>query len=847
MTIPWKRIRGKLLVTGAVALLLGLLGIVGAALRITASFETRERDAASRLLGRPYPVLEGARLSIRELARRLDRLGYRRLTAAAGTGTYRVHGGTVEADLRAFRDPAGEHPAASVRVRFDGDRIASVDPPGAALEPETLAVLHGPEVEERELIDLRDCPKHLIDAILAAEDRRFFLHPGIDPAGIARAAWADISSGSLSQGGSTLTQQLAKNLYFSGERTFARKAGEAFAALVLEARYSKERILRAYVNEIYLGQRGAASIRGVARAARHYFDKDAANLTLAESALIAGMIRAPGLYNPFLHRDRARERRDAVLRAMEENGSITERERRAAETQPVRVSPRRTPASRAPYVADLVRIDLESAYGRDLSRLGLRIHTTIDPLHQEAAEAAVAEGLARIERSYRWLRRREQRALQAALIAVDLEGGGIVAMVGGRDFGSSQFNRATSARRQPGSLFKPVVYMAGLTHPGGPGGGAGGGRRRPRDGPSGDDEIVSAPGAAGDLETAEAGWRSARADAHTGEARSHRRRWWRRRDERREEEPLEDGDGETPPAMPLTAATILMDEPYEVLSGGKTWSPRNDDDTFRGPVTVQRALEESLNVPTARAAAAIGLARIVGTARALGITSVLPEVPSLALGTAEVTPAEMATAFTTIASGGRRRRLSLLRGVEDPSGAVGDGAPTDSRRTKAARRGLDPPPAGDRSIPEEAAHVMTALLQGVIENGTGRAAREMGFEGTVAGKTGTSDGGRDLWFCGYTPKVLTLVWVGFDDAAPTHLSGARAALPIWVDFMKRIGAETDAAFEADSDITWAAIDPVTGRLARFSCPEARWAPFIPGTEPSEACAGHRPFWSRWSD
>ena len=832
--------RRRLIFLGATSLAAGLLIAGWASVRITAAFEARERNSASRLLGRAFPLAPGLPASSRDLVRRLDRLGYRRARGEpSDPGTYVLGRGTAEIHTRAFRDPEGNHSSGIVRVELDGDRIAAVDPAGGSLEPETIAFLQGPNLEERDPVDLAGCPKHLLGAILAAEDRRFFLHPGIDPAGIARAIWADLSSRSLSQGGSTLTQQLAKNLYFTGERTLARKIAEAFAAIVLEARYSKERILRAYVNEIYLGQRGPASVRGVARAARLYFGKNVADLTLAESALLAGMIRAPGLYNPFLHTDRARERRDAVLRAMVETGAITEEQRAAAEREPIRVKrpgdrPGQAPGgARAAYVADLVRQDLEGTYGSDLSGLGLRVHTSIDPIYQEEAEEAVAQGLSQIVRQYRSLRRRGNgHPLQAALVAVDLRDGGIVAMIGGRDFGASQFNRATSARRQPGSLFKPVVYLAGLTHPGDdepPAGGAEPRRKEKRRHP---DYLVAAPELP---EIPPGAWVHAKLDRGDPIAQERRHRWWWQRDkDRSEDEESEDGGISDVPRLPLTAATILMDEPYEVRAGGRIWSPRNDDDTFRGPVTVQRAIEESLNVPTARAAAAIGLARVVATARSLGIRSPLPEVPSIALGSAEVTPMEMATVFTTIASGGRHRDLRLLRGVEDPK--------VDLRGAAAAGE-----PPTDQAVPRVAAAVMTALLEGVIDNGTGRAARTSGFEGAAAGKTGTSDGGRDLWFCGYTPSILTLVWVGFDDGSFTGLTGSRGAVPIWVEFMKRIGAGTGEPFASDEEVAWAEIDPTTGGLAGRSCPETRLAPFIPGTEPTEKCRDHRSFWERWFD
>ncbi len=838
---------------------LGILLLVWVSGHVAEVFEARERETTSRLLGRSYPLAPGVAGSPEELERRLERLGYARVRGSIPEpGTYAVSPGTVHVHLRAFRDPAGDHPAQKVRVSFARGRIAWVDSPGGFLEPSTIALFHGEEMEERDLVELSDCPEHLIAAILAAEDRRFYLHPGIDPRGIARAIRANFASGSITQGGSTLTQQLAKNLFFSGRRSLVRKASEAIAAIILEARYSKERILRAYFNEIYLGQSGPASIRGVGRAARHYFGRHVSELTLGESALLAGMIRAPGRYDPILRPERARERRRLILRAMERARTITEEERFAAEQEPL--PPRRSdgiaPNRHGAYVAALVRQELEAAHGVEFRRQDLRVHTSIDPLYQEAAEAAVQEGLERLETRYPRLHREENaEPLQAALVSIDLRDGGIVAMVGGRGFADSQFNRATSARRQPGSLFKPIVYLAGLAHPGEPDGRDEERRRAPRRRWEEDENLVSIP-LDGTRAPQVAAARGAPDRDRVMLAARKSRRWpWSSRSRDRREEDPRDGE-EAQPSLPMTAATILLDEPYEIRSGGRVWAPRNHDLRFRGPVTVQRALEESLNVPTARAAAAIGLDQIAEMGHALGIESPLPEVPSLALGTADLTPLEMATAFATIASNGIRRSPFLLRGVTDRKrildkagfGGPSPGAPGEAAPVAPGRAGRwDRDGRGVQAVPRSAAAAMTALLEGVTYRGTARSIRSLGFSGVAAGKTGTSDGGRDLWFCGFTPQILTLVWVGFDDNAPTGLSGARGALPIWVDYMERIGAETDLPFRGEEDLVWLPIDPATGALARRSCPEARWAPFIAGTEPRERCRQHGFFRRWWGD
>ncbi len=868
-----RRILGRLVLPlGAVAVV-GILAGLWYSDRLAGIFEAREQEVASSLLSRPFHLRPGVLTTPEDLARRLERLGYRRVKrSVTEEGTYTAWGGGVQAYLRAGRDERGDHPARVVRVRSREGRIESVDRDDAFLEPETLTLFHGPEMEERELVELTDCPKHLLDAILAAEDRRFFTHPGVDPVGILRALWANATSGSFTQGGSTVTQQLAKNLYFSGERSYTRKTKEAFAAMVLEARYTKERLLRAYLNEIYLGQRGPASIRGVGRAARHYFGKYVGDLTLGESALLAGMIQAPGRYNPFLYKEAALARRKLVLNAMIEMGAISEEDRKAAAAEPLSLRPasERGRGAAAAYVIDTVRQELIGKYGSDFWQRGIRVRTSIDPVYQEAAEDAVASGLAQLSKEFRSVRKgRDGASLQAALITLDLRDGAVLALVGGRDFSASQFNRATSARRQPGSLFKPVVYLAGLAHPGD--GEEPGWLDRWRQRWSGGEDVVLMP--LGDREGQEDLVVPARrkGGVRSPIAEGKKRHWWswddpdESTDESTDPNQIdEERTVEEAPHLPLSAATILLDEPYEIESGGKTWSPQNYDREFRGPVTVQRALEESLNVPTARAAAAIGFGRVARTARALGIHSTMPELPSLALGTAEVTPMEMATAFSTIANEGRRRQPWVIERIEGEDGGAQalrsewpyptGGAEAPPVEAPAAGRGSGRgiPRKGEAEtdgdlVPARATWIMTGLLEGVMIHGTGRTAAQLGFYGTAAGKTGTSDGGRDLWFCGYTPDLLTLVWVGFDDGTPTHLSGAHAALPIWAEYMKKIGAGTSRPFDADARLLWAPIDPTTGMLAGRRCPETRWAPFIPGTEPVMRCTQHESFWDRWRE
>lgn len=746
----------------AIVGVLGLLFVTVLSHRVAARFEARELESPTRIYGRVVTLRPGLLMPSREIGERLKRLGYRTVrTEPARPGEYR-EGRWLEIRMRGFDAPFGEVRPRAIGIRHSGERIASIrdaetgrDVSEALLEPEVLTTLYGPIHEDRTVLDLAEFPPVLLDAVLTAEDRGFYRHSGLDPFGMVRATFANVKNRAIVQGGSTVTQQLAKNLFFDQRKTLWRKINEAVVALILERRYEKDRLLQAYLNEIYLGQRGSVSIRGFAQAARFYFGKDVRNLDLAEAATLAGLIRAPGVYNPFVHPDRAVERRNQVLVAMEETGLITAEQSASASEVPLKVrrdAPDLTPGRGVSYLADYVRQMIGEESSPDFTRAGMRVFMTIDPTLQRLAEQTLTNGLQRLERGYRHLRRKEGAPLQGAMVVLDPRDGSVLAMVGGRDYATSQFNRITQARRQPGSLFKPFVYLAGYM-----------------------------------------------------QAR-----------ENRSSEPT------------FTPATRLEDEPLEMRVAGKLWAPANYDNTFRGPVTAQKALEESLNVPTVRAAQMVGLEAVVAAARDAGIESSLKPYPSLALGAQEVTPLEMASAYATLANGGIRSTPAIVEAVLDSRG---------SSITARERR-------SERSIPASAAYLVTVGLQGAVDRGTAASARALGFTGTAAGKTGTTDDYRDSWFVGYTPDLVALVWIGFDDGATTRLAGAVAALPIWVDFMRQSGASTQDPFEEPEGILWEEIDPVSGLRARWSCPDSRWMAFLDGTEPLDRCDLHG-FFRRW--
>jgi penicillin-binding protein 1B len=736
--------------------LLGLLAVAGWAWHTVAGIDLNRPHDAAVVYTAGQRIVPGLALDAVDLLGTLRRLGYREISGApVAPGQFRRGGDRWEIVLQPRDDPGGARGALGVRLILDAGRIRSIATATGGLldevelEPEVLTGLGEAGGRLHRPVALAQLPPHVAQAVLAAEDHRFLDHPGVDARAVLRASWINLRRAAVAQGASTLTQQLVKNTLLSPRRTVGRKVREAILALALERRYSKADILEAYLNGIYLGQHGTLAIQGVGAAARSYFGKEADRLTLGEAALLAGLIRAPNSYSPFQHPDRARERRDAVLRRMRALGWIDEPAWKAATREGVRIARSPSPPLRAPYFVDTVRAQVEqAATDGPLAPAGLRIYTTLDPILQRAAEIAVVRGLDRLESQVPRLRRRDPAArLQAALVALDARTGEIRALVGGRDYGVSQFNRVTQARRQPGSAFKPFVYLAAL--------GAG-----PR--------------------------------------------------------------GEPPH---LTAASLVEDRPLTVQTGRDAWSPRNYENRFEGTVPVRRALEQSLNAATVWIAETVGIEAVVQAARRAGFTSELAAVPALSLGSFEVTPLELAAAYAPFANGGDRVTATVLRAVADREGSV-------IERTRAV-----PVP----TIAPEEAFLLTHLLAGVIDHGTGAPARLLGIQGPVAGKTGTTNEGRDAWFVGYTPRLIVLVWVGFDERDVMRLSGAQAALPIWADFMRvALQVVPGEAFTPPASVVFRDVDPTNGKLATTWCPLAIREAFLAGSEPREPCPDHGP-------
>ena len=704
----------------------------------------------ARLYARPIALRTGMVLAQGDLVKILNGLKYEEMQDVPATGGQFAAGKTTV--TFAPRTTQGE--SEPLLVTFTGNKVTGIrglrskkDYETLTLEPELITYLFDDTREKKRIVKFEEIPDHLVKAVLAIEDRRFFGHPGLDPLRIIGAALRNIRAESYIQGGSTITQQLVKNFFLTPERTFRRKAQEALLAFVLERRAEKKDILELYMNEIYLGQVGSFSIQGVGQAARMYFQKDVGNLTLPEAALLAGMIQSPNPYNPYRHPQRALERRNQVLRAMQDAGFATPAAVQAALAQPIDVKSASLDRTEAPYFVDLVKTQLQERYQQqDLATQNLAVYTSLDLPLQNLAQQALSDGLARVEKMIK--RKKSEGPLQGALIALDPSTGAVLALVGGREYSSSQYNRATSARRQPGSTFKPFVYLAAF-----------------------------------------------------------------------------EATFDDPALPPITPATVVEDAPTVFFFGRQEYAPQNYEGSYKGNVTLRTALAHSLNVATVKVAEMIGYERVANLwNKRMGMPGEVKPYPAVALGSFEATPLEMAAAYNILANGGVKVPPTTVLSVVD-------------ERNVSLRQTTPAPPRVARA---ESTFLVVNMMRGVINNGTAAAARSMGFTADAAGKTGTTNDMRDAWFAGFTADLLCVVWVGFDDNTPVNLSGSKAALPIWVEFMKgaQAGAKGQKLATPAANVVFVDIDKATGLLATPNCPATISEAFIAGTEPQELCSWH---------
>jgi penicillin-binding protein 1B len=723
---------------------------IGFSRMIDARLAGETSRADPRVFARPYELRRGQALTPLQFVDRLNDLGYSHRAKAEAPGEFTVGRDAVvmiprDGDRKGqlvrivfgARGPKGAEPSSIDRVELVAGK-KTVD--RLRLDAPLITALVTEARQKRRDVPLSVIPPHMIQAVLAIEDRRFYDHPGIDPIGIASAAIDNvIGRKKYLRSGSTVTQQLVKNTFLTPEQTLKRKVSEWFMSVALERRLSKDQVLTLYLNDVSLGQRGSFAIHGVPEAARLFFSKDVTNLSLAEAATIAGVIQSPSRLSPFNNPERAKERRNVVLRAMADSGYISSDAADRAAREPLQMAARALDAE-APYFVDYIGQELQDKYRTATGAID--VFTTVDLHMQRLAQDAVREGLTRVDEI---LAKRRKRHAQAALIAVDPRTGEVLALVGGRTYNQSQYNRAIAARRQPGSVFKPFVYLSAF-------------------------EQAAAEG---------------RTD--------------------------------------VTPATVVLDEPTTWEFNQQTWTPGNYDGEYEGPITLRRALALSRNIAAIKVAESTGYDHVAALWRLIGAGTPPRPYPSIALGVFEATPFEIATAFTIFPNGGTIRPLRAISRLVSSEGkevAIQNAAPRNIARP-------------------DTTFLVTNMMRSVINEGTGAGARAAGFALDAAGKSGTTNDLRDAWFVGFTPELLTVVWVGLDDNQPLGLSGTQAALPIWTTFMMRaLGGRANVPFEAPDGIAFVDIDRDTGKVAAPGCPRIFRESFLAGTAPTEMCTLH---------
>ncbi len=720
----------------AIGLLLGV-GIVVLALyreaqvTVSARLEGAVWDTPGRVYGGPIELWPGLTLEPAQLAADLRAAGYAQVPQANAPGDFQLASDAIKIKTAETAGPGWSIPAGEHLITFRGGRVHSVSPSSAPrLAPPVIATLAGPSTERRSLVPLDDIPPRLQQAVLAMEDADFYDHPGLSFTGVVRALLVNLTAGHTVQGGSTLTQQLAKNLFLDPQRSLARKAREAFLALAIEQQLDKDAILELYLNGIYLGQAGGQGVHGVAEAARVYFGKPVDRLTLGECATIAGVISAPNAYSPLHHPEAALERRDVALGRMATLGMIDASALEAERDKGLELHPTNLHRGASWGVDHAVEL-VEQQRGPVASQ-GLHVFTTLSPALQRIAEQAVEQGLAEVEAAHP-----RAAGVQAAAVVLDARTGQVLALVGGRDYATSAFNRAVHAQRQVGSVIKPLTLVKAL-------------------------------------------------DADPSLSLNHR----------------------------------LADEPIERRVDGRTWRPANYDGVYRGSVSLRELIVHSYNVPAILLAELVGMAPLQRFWQRLGLSGAT-QLPSAALGAFEASPLEVAGSYTLFATGGVHRAPAVLLGVSDPTG----------------QRWEPPAPSGSRVVSERAAGLAVRTLQAVLRQGTGRAAGDYGVGAAAAGKTGTTDDGRDAWFVGVTPRLVVAVWVGFDRGRSHGLSGASAALPIWARLVAASGTST-GTFRGTSGLVELQLCAESHQPAGPDCPETYGEWFAEDQLPQGTCPQH---------
>lgn len=677
--------------------------------QIRKEFDGKRWSIPARVYSQPLELYAGRHYAQHAITERLENAGYKSVATLNGPGQFRIRDSSIEVYSREFDYWDGTEAARKLRINFSGKRIKEILDIGTGnvvqiirLTPMLIGKIFPLHDEDRVLVTYEDIPEPLIKALIAVEDKTYFEHFGLDPKGILRSLFVNLMAGEVAQGGSTLTQQLIKNMFLTRERTFSRKINEMLMALMLEYHYSKENILSAYVNEIYLGQNGQRSIHGFGTAAEFYFSKPLAELNIAEFALLVGMVKGASYYNPRKQPERALERRNLVLNLLLEQDFISTSEYKRASSTALGVTAKpRWSSAKYPAFIDLVRRHLKRDYRiDDLRNEGLQIHTSLDVDKQEIAQNSVKHSLSVLEKHKGF----NTGTLQSALVIAEQHSGEVLALIGDRNKDRNAFNRALDAKRPIGSLIKPAIYMTAL------------------DQPSRYNVLSS-----------------------------------------------------------LDDSKLVLKQ-----SNGQQWAPDNYDNQSHGNVPLVRSISKSYNVSTVRLGMALGLENVIRTLKNLGVSSSIPKLPSILLGSLNLSPYEVTQMYQTIASGGLQIPLRTIRAVLDDKGQ-----PLKHYDLK-VREYVKP----------ETAFLTQFLLTEVVQNGTAkRLTRELPSLMPLAAKTGTTNALRDSWFAGFGDRLLAVVWIGRDNNQPTKLTGSTGAMQIWINMMKEIKLAPLLLIEPD-EIEW---------------------------------------------
>lgn len=705
---------------------------------VRTKFEGQRWDIPAKVFARPLEIYTNAPINQQDLSQELKMLGYKNTESYAKTGSYVVSGNEMYVHTRGFDFGDSVEPEQVLKIAFNENAIADVSATKpsstgiARLEPMLIGGIYPQHNEDRVLIKLKNVPQPLINALIATEDRNFYKHHGISVRGTARALVSNLTGGKR-QGGSTLTQQLVKNFYLSPEKTLKRKVNEALMALLIELHYDKNEILEAYLNEVNLGQNGNYSINGYGLASQFYFGLPLRELNIAQQAYLVGLVQGPTLFNPWRNPEGAKKRRDIVLNNMLVMGTLSQEQYETEIARPLNVLAKPTlgPA-RFPDFLDIVRRQLRTEYQEsDLTNQGLRIFTTLDPIAQTRIQDSFKSSVANLTKA----NPARLKDLQGAVLVTHPENGELVAAVGStQEF--TGFNRALDAKRQVGSLLKPVIYLSAIE--------------------------------------------------------SNRYNW----------------------------ASPIEDSQISIQSEGKTWTPKNYSGGEHGIVPMMTALANSYNLSAVRLGQEFGMSTFINHLKKFGVTSNIPNYPSIYLGAVDMSPLEVMSIYGNFATGGFKYPVKAIRSVVDPNGHLLD------------RYSLSVQPTIDPSN----AYILNYGLQQVMRAGTGRSAyATLPSSLGLAGKSGTTNDTRDSWFAGYSGNYATVVWLGLDNNKATGLTGSSGALPVWTNVMKQLRQKPVNLRQPDS-VTWQWIDSSSGDLSASGCSNAIYVPLNRNSIPTRASA-----------